>query len=170
MKKIWSLLQHRIVWTSGAAMLAIAAVPVIVGLVLKALGLVHGASLHTWLLDVGQNMGSGGAAGSFGAGAAGGFGGPGGGPGKGSGGGPGSGPSSPTSPTTPNYNPTTGSPSDPQSALNDPALAKAQQQYMNQHPSQQSPSQPTSGSTNIVNTLYHALQYYLTQGQLGGDQ
>jgi hypothetical protein len=58
MKKIRSLLQHEIVWTSGVALLAIVAAPAIVVLVLKALGWVHGASLHTWLLDVGQNMGS----------------------------------------------------------------------------------------------------------------
>ena len=50
MKKIWSLLHQRIVWMIGAALLAIAAVPAIVAPVLKALGLVHGASLHTWLL------------------------------------------------------------------------------------------------------------------------
>ena len=54
MKKIWSLLHQRIVWTIGAAVLAGVAVPAIVGLVLKALGLLHGASLHTWLLDVGH--------------------------------------------------------------------------------------------------------------------
>lgn len=72
MKKIWSLLHHRIVWTIVAALLAIVAVPAIVGLVLKALGLVHGSSLHSWLLDAGQNVDGGGAAGSFGS-AAGGF-------------------------------------------------------------------------------------------------
>jgi hypothetical protein len=66
MKKLWSLLQHRVVWTSGAALLVIVAAPAMVGLVLKALGLVHGASLHTWLFDVGQNMGADGAAGSLG--------------------------------------------------------------------------------------------------------
>jgi hypothetical protein len=49
------LLHHRI---------SIAA-PGITGLVLKALGLVQGASLHTWLLDVGQNLGWGGAIGGF---------------------------------------------------------------------------------------------------------
>lgn len=68
MKKIWSLLHHRIVWMIGAALLAIAAVPAIVAPVLKALGLVHGASLHTWLFDVGQNVGPLGAAGGAGAG------------------------------------------------------------------------------------------------------
>ena len=51
MKKIRSLLQHEIVWTSGVALLAIVAAPAIVVLVLKALGWVHGASLHTWLLE-----------------------------------------------------------------------------------------------------------------------
>jgi hypothetical protein len=66
MKKLWSLFQHRIAWTSGAALLAIVAVPAISVLVLKALGLVHSASLHTWLFDVGQNMGADGAAGSLG--------------------------------------------------------------------------------------------------------
>jgi len=66
MKKLWSLLQNRIVWSSGAALLFIVAALAMLGLVLKALGLVHGASLHTWLLDVGQNMGAGGAAGSLG--------------------------------------------------------------------------------------------------------
>jgi hypothetical protein len=173
MKNIRSLLQNEIVWTSAAALLAIVAAPAIVGLVLKALGWVHGASLHMWLLDVGQNMGSGGAAGSFGAGAA--AGGQPGGKGSGNGGkgsGNGSGPSrpgSPTSPTTPTYTPTVGSPADPQSALSDPAFRQAQQQYMNQNPITQTPAQPTGGSTNIVNTLYHALQNYLTQGQLGGD-
>jgi hypothetical protein len=68
MKKIWSLLHLRIVWTIGAALLAIVAVPAILVLVLKALGLAHGASLHSWLLDVGQNMGPMGAAGGVGAG------------------------------------------------------------------------------------------------------
>ena len=66
MRKISSLLQNRIVWTSGAALLVIVAAPAMLGLALKALGLVHGASLYTWLLDVGQNMGAGGAAGAFG--------------------------------------------------------------------------------------------------------
>ena len=194
MKKIRSLLQHEIVWTSGVALLAIVAAPAIVVLVLKALGWVHGASLHTWLLDVGQNMGSDGAVGSFGAGAAaggqaggkssgnGGKGSGNGGKGSGNGGkgsgkggkgsGSGSGPSrpgSPTSPTMPTYTPTVGNPADPQSALSDPAFRQAQQQYMNQNPITQTPTQPTGGSTNIVNTLYHALQNYLTQGQLGGD-
>jgi hypothetical protein len=194
MKKISSLLQNRMVWATGAALLAIVAAPAIVGLVLKALGWVHGASLHTWLLDVGQNMGSGGAAGSFGAGAAaggqpggkgsgnggkgsgsGGKGSGSGGKGSGSGGkgsGSGSGPSrpgSPTSPTTPTYTPTVGNPTDPQSALSDPAFRQAQQQYMNQNPVTQTPAQPTGGPINIVSTAYHALENYLTQGQLGGS-
>ena len=56
------------VWTISAALLAVVAVPAIVGLVLKALGLLHGASLHTWLLDVGGNVdGEGAIAGFFGA-------------------------------------------------------------------------------------------------------
>ncbi len=46
------------------------AVPAMAGLVLKALGAVRGASLHTWLLDVGQSMGWGGAIGGFFSGAA----------------------------------------------------------------------------------------------------
>jgi hypothetical protein len=71
MKKIWSLLHHRVVWTMGAALLAIVAVPAIVGLVLKALGLVHGASLHAWLHEPGQNVSFSAAVGSLGAGAAG---------------------------------------------------------------------------------------------------
>jgi hypothetical protein len=70
-KKIWSVLHHRIVWTIGAALLAIVAVPAIVSLVLKALGLVHGASLHTWLHDVGLNVSFSAAVGSLGAGVAG---------------------------------------------------------------------------------------------------
>jgi hypothetical protein len=56
MKRIRALLHHRIVRTTGAALLAIVAVPAIVGLVLKALGLLHGVSLHTWPLDVGHNV------------------------------------------------------------------------------------------------------------------
>jgi uncharacterized membrane protein YgcG len=70
MKKIWPLLHHRIVWAIGGALLAGVAAPVMVGLVLKALGLLHGASLHTWLLDVGQNVTPIGAAGGAAAGAA----------------------------------------------------------------------------------------------------
>ena len=66
MKKLWSPFLPRIVWTSGAALLAIVAVPAISVLVLKALGLVHSASLHACLFDVGQNMGADGAAGSLG--------------------------------------------------------------------------------------------------------
>lgn len=71
MKKIWMLGHHRIVWTIGAALLAIVAVPAIVGLVLKALGLLHGASLHSWLLDVGHNVDGEGAIGGAIAGAVG---------------------------------------------------------------------------------------------------
>jgi hypothetical protein len=191
MKKLWSLLQNRMVWTTGAALLAIVALPAIFILVLKALGFVHGASLHKWLLDYELNVpghglwGSGGSGLAGGAGGAGGAGhtGPGnggkgsgtGGKGSGTGGkgsGSGSGPSrpgSPTSPTMPTYTPTVGNPTDPQSALNDPAFRQTQQQYMNQNPITPTPTQPTGGPTNIVNTLYHALQNYLTQGQLGGD-
>ena len=71
MKKIQSVLHHRMVWTLGAALLAIMAVPAIVDVVLKALGLVHGAALHTWPLDVGQNVDGSGAGGSVGSGAGG---------------------------------------------------------------------------------------------------
>jgi len=70
MKKIWSLLHQRIVWTIGAAVLAGVAAHPVLGLVLKALGWLHGDSLHAWLLDVGHNMGPLGAAGGLGAAAA----------------------------------------------------------------------------------------------------
>ncbi len=70
MHKIWSLIYHRVVWTIGAAWLAGVAAQAMLGVVLKALGLLHGASLHTWLLDVGHNMGPLGAAGGLGAAAA----------------------------------------------------------------------------------------------------
>jgi hypothetical protein len=70
MKKLSSLFQNKTVWTLCAALLAIVAVPAIVGLVLNVLGSVHDASLHTWLFDVGQNMGSAGALGAAGAAAA----------------------------------------------------------------------------------------------------
>ncbi len=70
MKKLSSLFQNKTVWTLCAALLAIVAVPPIVGLVLKVLASVHGASLHSWLFDVGQNMGSAGALGAAGAAAA----------------------------------------------------------------------------------------------------
>jgi hypothetical protein len=66
---------HGFVWAIGRALLAGIAVPVIVGLVLKALGLIHGASLHTWLLDTGRNVDASGFWGSLGAGAAAGAGG-----------------------------------------------------------------------------------------------
>ena len=55
MREIEPLLHHGI----------IIAVPPMVGLLLKALGLVHGISLHTWPLDVDQNLGWGGAIGGF---------------------------------------------------------------------------------------------------------
>ena len=70
MKRFRSLWHHRTVRTIAGALAGVS-LPVMVGLVLKALGLHHGASLHTWLLDVQQNLGSGGALGGFGAGAAG---------------------------------------------------------------------------------------------------
>jgi hypothetical protein len=54
----------------AAALLAGIAAPII-GLVLKALGLIHGASLHTWLLDVGSNVDAGGATGAIGSGVSG---------------------------------------------------------------------------------------------------
>jgi len=195
MKKLRSLLQNRLVWTTGAALLAIFALPAIFILVLKALGFVHGASLHTWLLDSELNVPGSGLWGGAGSGLAGGAGGAGntgpgnggknsgtggkspgtggkspgtGGKGSGSGSGP-SRPGSPTSPTTPTYTPTVGNPTDPQSALSDPSFRQAQQQYMNQNPITQTPTQPTSGPINTVYTLYHALEYFLTQGQLGGS-
>jgi hypothetical protein len=77
MKKIGALGHHGVVWTVGAALLAAVAAQVVIGLVLKAVGLLHGVSLTTWLLDVQHNMGPLGAAGGIGAGAAGGAGGPG---------------------------------------------------------------------------------------------
>ena len=43
MKYLGQLLDRRIAWTAGLALLAIAAVPVLVDLVLKALGSLHGA-------------------------------------------------------------------------------------------------------------------------------
>jgi len=54
----------------GAALLAALAAPAMLGLVLKALGFLHGTPLRTWLLDVGHNMGHLGAVGGLGAGAA----------------------------------------------------------------------------------------------------
>lgn len=71
MKKIWPFLQDKIVRTIGAALLGGVVAPVIVGLVLKTLGLLHGATLHGWLLNVGQNVTPLGAAGGAAAGAAG---------------------------------------------------------------------------------------------------
>ena len=71
MKTIRALSHHRMVLTFGAALLAIVAVPAIVDLVIKVLGLAHGSSLPTWLLDVGENSTAGGAAGGAGAAAAG---------------------------------------------------------------------------------------------------
>lgn len=65
MKKIRSLLQRRIVWAPGAALF----VPAVAGLLLKVLGSVHGVSLPTWMLDVGQNVNGNGVAGSVGSGA-----------------------------------------------------------------------------------------------------
>jgi hypothetical protein len=65
MKKLWLLFDHRTVWTSGPALLAIVVAPAMAGLVLKALRLAHGTSLDTWQLDVGQNMGWFGAIGGF---------------------------------------------------------------------------------------------------------
>jgi len=71
MKRFRCLLHHRTVRTIARALLAGVSLPVMVGLVLKALGLLHGASLHLWLLDVQQNLGFDGALGALGAGAAG---------------------------------------------------------------------------------------------------
>jgi len=70
-KKFGSPYHHRALWTISAGLLGGVVAPVVVGLVLKALGLLHGVSLTTWLLDVGHNMGLPGAAGGVGAGAAG---------------------------------------------------------------------------------------------------
>jgi hypothetical protein len=67
MKKLCSHFQHRIVWTASAALLAMVAGPAVLVLVLKALGIVHGTSLHTWLLDVPLNVDGSGAAGAGGA-------------------------------------------------------------------------------------------------------
>lgn len=69
-ERFWRPLPHRIVWMIAAALLAGTAAPII-GLALKALGLIHGASLHTWLLDVGSNVDAGGATGAIGAAASG---------------------------------------------------------------------------------------------------
>jgi hypothetical protein len=66
MKKLRSLLQQRIVWTTARALLAFIAVAMIADFLLRALGFVQGASPHTWLLDVQQNLGSDGAAGALG--------------------------------------------------------------------------------------------------------
>jgi hypothetical protein len=71
MKRFRWLLHHRTVRTIARALLAGVSLPVMVGLVLKALGLLHGTSLPTWLLDVQQNLGFDGALGALGAGAAG---------------------------------------------------------------------------------------------------
>ena len=108
MKKSWSLSHPRIVWTIAAAPLAIAAVPALFALVLKALALAHMTALATWLLDVGHSVSGPGAAGGVGAGAAGGVGGPGG--------------------------------------------------------------EPGVFGGNLGGTIYRALQNYLSQGELGGDQ
>jgi hypothetical protein len=56
MKKFLPLLQNRMVWTTAGALLAIVALPAFFVLVLKALGFVHGASLHKWLLDSELNV------------------------------------------------------------------------------------------------------------------
>jgi hypothetical protein len=64
MKKSCRLLPRRIVWTIAGALAGVS-VPVMVGLVLKALGLTHGVSLHAWLLNEGGNEGRGEAAGGL---------------------------------------------------------------------------------------------------------
>jgi hypothetical protein len=64
-------LRNRTVWTIARALLAGVSLPLMVGLMLKALGFLHAHSLPTWLLDVQQNLGFGGALGALGAGAAG---------------------------------------------------------------------------------------------------
>jgi hypothetical protein len=73
MKKLRWLLHHRIVRTVAGALAGVS-LPVLVGLVLKALGLLHGgslhgASLHSLLLDVGHHVKRLGALGGVGAGA-----------------------------------------------------------------------------------------------------
>lgn len=68
MKKFWRLLHYRIAWTIAGALAGVV-VPAILVLVLKGLGLVHGPSLHAWLLDVGHHVKPLGAAGGVGAGA-----------------------------------------------------------------------------------------------------
>ncbi len=69
MKKHWWPGQRGIVYAIGGAVAAAIAAPVMVGLALKALGLLHGGSLHAWLQDVGHNLPPIGAAGGAGAGA-----------------------------------------------------------------------------------------------------
>jgi hypothetical protein len=161
-KILRSLSHNRMVLAAAAVLLAIVAVPAIFALVLKALGLLHGPSLHTWLLDVGQNVGSSGARGAAGAGAAAAAGGKGSGKGgKGSGsGGSGKGSKDPVGPdyvgsggkdpSPGNYTPTKGS-----NPLDDPALHQAQQQFLQNNP--QLVPNPTPTPSNPVNTVVQAL-------------
>jgi hypothetical protein len=170
MKKSLDAFPSQMVWTTGAVMVAISAIPAIVGLVLKILGLMHGASLHTWLLDVGQNLGASGAMGAAGAAAAGKAGHKGSGKGEKGGGKGGSG-KGPVDPRGPDYNnsndpnPGNYTPARGTNPLDDPAFKQAQQQFLNHNP--QSITSPTP-TPNPVNTAYRALQNYLSQGQLGG--
>ena len=66
---ILAFLHRRLFWVIGGALLAGVSVLAVVAPVLKALGLIHGASLHSWLLDVGHHLTPLGAAGGAGAGA-----------------------------------------------------------------------------------------------------
>lgn len=64
-------LRTRTVWAIARALLAGISLPLMVGLMLKALEFLHAHALPTWLLDVQQNLGFDGALGALGAGAAG---------------------------------------------------------------------------------------------------
>jgi hypothetical protein len=190
MKKFWSLLQNRMVWTTAAALLTIVALPAIFILVLKALGFVHGASPHTWLLDSELNVPRHGLWGGAGSGLGGRFGhkGPGkggkGGKGVGKGGsgsGPGSGPSGPSGPSTssgpvspvdnkylgnrgrdpsPGYYTPTPGYTGP--PADDPAFKQAQQQLKGENPQMNDDTPPPpSASPNPVYLFYQALVSHL---------
>jgi hypothetical protein len=153
MKKIWQLFDRRIVWTIGVALLAIAAVPALVDLVLKALGSVHGASLHTWLLDYSLNANGAGAAGAAGAGAA-----------------AAAGSHRPKNPTTSpadgrthsgGYTPTPGYKGPPQ---DDPAFKNAQQQLSHDLHANDPVPTPSTPHINVANTIYEATKSYAASG------
>jgi hypothetical protein len=67
MRKFRWLLHHRIVWAIGGAAAGVG-VPVVIGLVLRAFGLINDSSLHSFLLDVGHHGKHIGAAGGGGGG------------------------------------------------------------------------------------------------------